>query len=121
MAGTGHLGERLGRLPETGDTMPEYGGDLAGYAAIFARMNPNRRIVARSEVVALSEDVSVKTTRRILRPASARSAFTTPLAAASLITWGASSAANGETLNSSLCLWRASVSSWFKGFDHRAS
>lgn len=51
-------GERLGRPLGTGDTVLEYGEDLAGYVSDFRQDEPElRRIVAR-EVVALSEDVS---------------------------------------------------------------
>ncbi|MCB0055037.1 MAG: hypothetical protein KDE24_36410, partial [Caldilinea sp.] len=51
-------GERLGRPLGTGDTVLEYGEDLAGYVTDLRHDEPElRRIVAR-EVVALSEDVS---------------------------------------------------------------
>ena len=51
-------GERLGRPLATGDTVLEYGEDLAGYVTSDRQGEPElRRIVAR-DVVALSEEVS---------------------------------------------------------------
>ena len=51
-------GERLGQPLATGDTVLEYGAELAGYVTDLRQDEPEvRRIVAR-EVVALSEEVS---------------------------------------------------------------